>query len=71
MSQIDEKALELSKSLEAEMAGTEMKVMTGYSLADAIREGSTVSTQEYGWGCGSSACALTAAVIAARSRKFL
>lgn len=71
MSTINEKALELSAKLEAEMAGAEMQIVTGYSLADAIREGSTVSTQEYGWGCGTTACAMTAAVIAARSHGYL
>ena len=71
MSSINEKALELSKKLEAEMAGTEMQVVTGYSLADAIREGSSVTTQEYGWGCGSTACAMTAAVISAKARGYM
>lgn len=42
-----------------------------YSLADAIREGSSVTTQEYGWGSGNTACALSAAGIAAKARGFI
>lgn len=66
MTKIDEKVEELSKVL-----GTiELEVTTRYTIADAIREGSKVTTQEYGWGSGDTACALSAAHLAARARGF-
>lgn len=46
------------------------KVLNNYTLADAIREGSTVSTQAYNWGAGESACALSAAFIACSARGY-
>lgn len=49
----------------------EMQVLTEYTLADAIREGSSVTEQSDGWGCGTDACALFAAVIAAKTRGFI
>jgi len=67
MNRIDEKAEELQKTIDE----IGMSVYTGYTLADAIREGSTVSTQEYGWGDGATACALTSAVIAAKARGYV
>ena len=48
-----------------------MDVATSYTLADAIREGSKVTTQEYGWGNGDTACAMSAAVMAARARGYM
>lgn len=48
-----------------------MDVATSYTLADAIREGSMVTTQEYGWGNGDTACAMSAAVMAARARGYM
>lgn len=43
-----------------------------YSLADAIREGSAFTTQAHGWGDGeTSACAMTAAVVAARKHGYM
>jgi len=70
MNKIDEKAAELTENLRRDLGDIELTTME-YSLADAIREGATVSTQEYGWGNGETACALTAAVIAARARGHL
>ncbi|QGH79431.1 hypothetical protein SEA_LIMPID_104 [Streptomyces phage Limpid] len=67
MNKIDEKAEELQKTIDE----IGMSVYTGYTLADAIREGSSVSTQEYGWGNGETACALTSAVIAAKARGYV
>ncbi|AXH49240.1 hypothetical protein HWB76_gp162 [Streptomyces phage Blueeyedbeauty] len=67
MNKIDEKA----KELQATIDEIGMSVYTGYTLADAIREGSSVSTQEYGWGNGETACALTSAVIAAKARGYV
>ena len=64
---IDEKANELRSVL----AGIELDVLTSYTLADAIREGSSVSEQSYNWGDGATACALTAAVIGASARGYV
>lgn len=41
------------------------------TLADAIRAGSTVTEQAYGWGDGQSACALSAAALYAKAHGFL
>jgi hypothetical protein len=82
MNKIDEKAAELRSNLAADMdlddetksllGQIDMKVATGYTLADAMREGSTVSRQEVGgWGDGETACALTAASIAAKARGYI
>ncbi len=54
--------------LKAELGEIEMDVLTSYTLADAIREGSSVTNQSYNWGREGEACALTAAVIAAKAR---
>ena len=77
MSKIDEKAemLKTREGLDEQtmsvLAEIDMKVATqGYTLADAIREGSTVTKQEYGWGNGDTACAMSAAVIAATARGY-
>ena len=47
-----------------------MDVLTSYTLADAMREGSRVSKQYAGWGGGEYACALSAAAIAAKARGY-
>lgn len=57
--------------LKAELGEIEMNVLTKFTLADAIREGSTVSTQEYGWGAGETACALSAACISGAARGYV
>lgn len=54
----------------AELAAIETKVLTGYTLADAIREGATVTDQARGWGANGQACALTAAALAAKARGY-
>lgn len=53
------------------LGNIEMEVLTEYTLADAIREGSQVSKQAHGWGTGEEQCALHAAVTAAVAREFL
>lgn len=68
---ITEKAQELDEKLKQELGEIELKVETSYTLADAIREGSLVTTQADGWGEGETACAMSAAVIAARRRGYL
>jgi hypothetical protein len=55
----------------AELAAIETKVLTGYTLADAIREGASVTDQAYNkFGSNGEACALTAAAIAAKARGY-
>ena len=70
MSQLDEKAAELT-ALREELGQLEFDVVTSYTLADAIREGCAVSEQAKGWGTGPKACAMTSAVIAAKSRELM
>jgi hypothetical protein len=55
----------------AQLRAMELDAMTSYTLADAMREGSTVTTQAHGWGSGANACALSAARLAARARGYL
>lgn len=57
-------------ALEQDLLTIEEKVVTGYTLADAMREGSSVSDQAYGWGSGLNACALSAAAIAGTARGY-
>ena len=70
MNKIDEKAKELTSLIE-DINEIGMDVATSYTLADAIREGSSVSEQAYNWGDGESACALTAGLIAAKARGYV
>lgn len=70
MNKIDEKAAELTEQLKTELGDIELTSME-YTLADAIREGSSVTTQSYNWGDGENACALTAAVVAGKARGYL
>lgn len=69
MNKLDEKADEL-KALLPDLYAIEENVITNYTLADAIREGTKVTTQAYSWGTGDTACALTSAVIAAKARGY-
>lgn len=62
---------ELTDERKAELAEIELGVIANYTLADAIREGSKSTTQAIGWGDGKSACALSAAYIAASQRGYL
>lgn len=48
-----------------------LRVLTGYTLADAIREGSKVTDQAYNWGDGATACALSAGYLAAKARGLI
>lgn len=59
------------KELSKELALIEERVVTGYTLADAMREGCTVTTKFQGWGRGTTACALSAAAIGARARGII
>lgn len=61
----------LSKEIEALGAQIEEKVLTGYTLADAIREGASVTRQAHGqYGEEGKTCALTAAALAAKARGY-
>lgn len=42
-----------------------------YTLADAIREGSSFTEKANGWGTGEQACALHAAALAAKTRGYI
>lgn len=55
---------EIETEIAADLSGIEERVMTT-SLADLIRVGSKHTTQEYGWGAGDTACALSAAAYSA------
>lgn len=60
------------EQLKSELALIEEKVVTGYSLADAIREGAGVTGKlEGGWIQGGEACALGAAWVAAKARGYV
>lgn len=54
-----------------ELQAKELEVLTRYTLADAIREGASVTDQAHGWGSGGDACALSAARLAAKARGYL
>jgi len=66
-----EKTLEKADQLRQELGEIEMNVLTNFTLADAIREGSSITTQAQGWGDGENACALHAAVISAKARGYM
>lgn len=63
----DRKVDELARSIDE----IGLEVTTSYTLADAIREGSGVTKKANGWGDGNSACAMTAATIAAKARGYI
>ena len=59
-------------AVERLMAEIEEKVILNYTLADAIREGSSVTSQKVGgWIEGESSCALGACYIAAQARGYI
>lgn len=68
--QTQEKIEELRGVISADLMDGELRRMN-YRLSDAIREGSSITTQANGWGAGQQACALHAAVIAAEARGHL
>ena len=69
MTKTDEKVMELKGIIDATEVA-DIKRMN-YTLADAIREGSSVTDKANGWGDGAEACALHAAVIAAKARGYM
>jgi hypothetical protein len=66
---IDRKVAELEKALGV----IELKVTTeGYTLADAMREGTRVTAKATGgWGNGDTACGWTSAFLAAKARGLI
>lgn len=70
---LDKKAedLKMGEATMKELSEIEARTKK-FSLADAIRMGSTVTTPAVGnFGNGESACAMTAAVIAARAAGYM
>jgi len=58
--------------LKQQLSEIEEKVVTGYTLADDIREGASVSDKADGsWVTGNRACALGAGWIAAKARGYI
>lgn len=63
---------QLATGLEAELGEIELKVTTSYTLADAIREGCTVTDKlEGGFVTEGESCALGAGWIAAKARGYV
>mgnify|MGYP003624026848 CR=1 FL=1 len=59
-------------TLKADLAAIEERVVTGYTLADAIREGSKVTEQANGaYRMGNNVCALSAGLISAKARGYV
>lgn len=64
--------IEPVERLRAELGEIELKVTTGYTLADAIREGAGVTDKLEGdWVRSGSSCSLGAAWIAAKARGYV
>ena len=60
------------EALKKVLAEIEEKVVLNYTLADALREGSTVTEQKFnGYISGGEACALGAAYISAKARGYI
>lgn len=55
----------------AALAEIEEQVVTGISLGDLIRRGSTTTIQADGWGSGGEACALSAAALEAKGLGYI
>ena len=65
--------LRKAAELEAQIDGAALEASMDYTLADAIREGSTVTDQCVGnWeGPDGSMCALSAALVAVKARHLI
>lgn len=59
------------EKLKEDLSLIEEKVVLGYTLADAIREGAAVTRQGHRTYVRDGACALGAAWIAARARGYI
>lgn len=59
-------------TLKVDLAEIEERVVTGYTLADAIREGCKVTEQAHGaYRKGNNVCALSTGLIAAKARGYV
>lgn len=58
---------ELDERIKADLAEIDFSVASTVHLADLIRAGSKSTTQARNWGAGESACALSAAALAAKN----
>ena len=63
--------IEKANELREMLGSIEAEVLSSYTLADAIREGSKVSEQAKGWGQGAKMCAMHAAVTASIARGYM
>lgn len=61
---------EIKESLISSIDAKALERATEYRLSDAIREGSEHTTQEYNWGTGNTACALSAAGLSLAARGY-
>ena len=69
MTKTDEKVDELRGIIEATEVSEIRRL--NYRLSDAIREGAGITEKAKGWGDGEQACAMHAAVIAAKARGYM
>ena len=71
MATVTEQFAPALEAMRAQLSEIEEKVVTGYTMADAIREGSSVTNQETGgYGKDNNACALAAGAVAATARGY-
>lgn len=69
---IDVLRADLDANTKADLGQIELGVLTSYTLADAMREGSSVTEQAIGgFRKGDQVCALSAAYLAARARDYV
>ena len=60
------------EELRATIDNIALEVTTSYTLADAMREGATVSGQAYNWtDSAGNMCSMSAAVVAAKARGYM
>lgn len=72
VAELKAKQAELDAETKEMLGSIDMNVRTSYTLADAIREGATVSGQAYSWAdAQGNLCAMSAAVVAAKSRGYM
>lgn len=62
---------EVVEALRTTLSGIEESVVTQVSIADLIRKGASETTMAKGWGDADSACALSAAGLAAKALGYI
>ena len=67
----DEVIEEIRETIISSIDAAALERATEYRLSDAIREGSSCTTQEFGWGTGDTACALSAGGLALKARGYI